>query len=47
VAREGDRFRNTCPRDLQPGWRRPGNVARYLDNALSDFLPDIERLAPC
>lgn len=47
VARVGDRFRNTCPRDLQPGWRRPGNVARYLDNALSDFLPDIERLAPC
>lgn len=47
VAREGSRFRNICPRDVPPGWRRPVNIVRYLDNALSDFLPDIERLAPC
>ena len=47
VAREGTSFRNTCPCDVPPGWRRPENVVRYLDNALSDFLPDIDRLAPC
>ena len=44
---EKNLFRNICPREVQPGWHRPGNVVRYLDNALSDFLPDIERLAPC
>jgi len=47
VAREGKRLRNTCPRDVSPGWHRPANIVRYLDNALSDFRPDIERLAPC
>lgn len=47
VAREGKSFRNTCSSDVVPGWRRPENVVRYLDNALSDFLPDIEKLAPC
>lgn len=47
VDREGTRFRNTCPRDVPPGWRRPANIVRYLDNALSDFSPGIERLSPC
>jgi 1-acyl-sn-glycerol-3-phosphate acyltransferase len=47
VARDGERLRNTCPRDVPPGWHRPANIVHYLDNALSDFRPDIERLAPC
>ncbi|HJP97580.1 MAG TPA: hypothetical protein VJ862_03355 [Rhodanobacteraceae bacterium] len=47
VALEGRQFRNACPRDVPPGWRRPENIVRYLDNALADFRPDIERLAPC
>jgi 1-acyl-sn-glycerol-3-phosphate acyltransferase len=47
VSPGGEKFQNTCPREAPPGWRRPENVVRYLDNALSDFMPDIERLAPC
>lgn len=47
VAREDHSFRNTCPRDAAPGWRRPANIVRYLDNALSDFRPDIGQRAPC
>ncbi|MGH8192239.1 MAG: lysophospholipid acyltransferase family protein [Rhodanobacteraceae bacterium] len=47
LAREGRAFRNTCPSDAPPGWRHPANVVRYLDNALNDSVPDIERLAPC
>lgn len=47
VTREGALFRNTCRRDAAPGWHRPAHVVRYLDNVLSDYVPDIERLAPC
>lgn len=44
VAREGERFRITCPRDVAPGWASPANVVRYLDNSLADLAPD---LPPC
>ncbi|MGH7107302.1 MAG: hypothetical protein ACREFT_12415, partial [Acetobacteraceae bacterium] len=47
VVRDGKLLRNACRRDVPPGWRRPANVARYLDNALSDLVPGIERLSPC
>lgn len=47
VRREGNVYRNTCRRDVLPGWRRTVNTTRYLDNALSSLVPDIERLAPC
>lgn len=47
VAREGNGFRNTCPDDAEPGWRKPANIVRYLDNGLQDAVPDIERLSPC
>lgn len=47
VAREGDVFRNTCARDVAPGWRTPANIARYLDNSLADLLPERERILSC
>lgn len=47
ALRVGDRFRNTCARDAEPGWRTPANVVRYLDNNLSDLLPDVARILPC
>ncbi|MGH8112134.1 MAG: hypothetical protein ACREPF_02510 [Rhodanobacteraceae bacterium] len=47
VTREGDVYRNTCARDVAPGWRTPANVVRYLDNNLADLLPDRERILPC
>ena len=47
VAREGDDFRNIVPRDAEPGWRKPASVVRYLDNSLSDIVPDVDRVLPC
>lgn len=47
VARDGDGFRNVCPRDAQPGWHGTAHVVRYLDNGLSDLLPDSERASRC
>ncbi|HEX5353554.1 MAG TPA: hypothetical protein VFW60_05695 [Rhodanobacteraceae bacterium] len=47
VARAGEAFRNTCPRDAKPGWRKPAAIVRYLDNNLADLVPDIERALPC
>ena len=47
VAREGDDFRNIVPRDAEPGWRKPARVVRYLDNSLSDIVPDVDRVLPC
>lgn len=44
VVRQGDRFRNACQRDAKPGWRSPSNIARYLDNSLTELTPD---LPPC
>lgn len=47
VVRRGDTFRNTCPRDVEPGWHAPANIARYLDNNLVDLVPDTDRVLPC
>ena len=47
VLRAGDVFRNRCERGAQPGWRTPSRVARYLDNQLSDLVPDADRRLPC
>jgi 1-acyl-sn-glycerol-3-phosphate acyltransferase len=47
VARDGNDFRNTCPRGAAPGWRKPANIARYLDNGFADAVPDIGWLLPC
>lgn len=47
VAREITGFHNTCPRSAEPGWRAPANVARYLDNALADIVPDVQSVLPC
>ena len=43
VARDGNGFRNLCPRDAEAGWRHPANVVRYLDNGLADLAPDLHR----
>jgi 1-acyl-sn-glycerol-3-phosphate acyltransferase len=40
-------FAIAFPRDTQPGWRTPANIARYLDHNLADLVPDIERVLPC
>lgn len=46
VKRYGAQWHNRCPRDVPPGWGRAASVARYLDNALDDYLgalaPDLE-----
>lgn len=47
VLRDGENFRNICPCDVEPGWGKPANIVRYLDNGLGDAVPDIERLSPC
>jgi len=47
VERRGDTFGNICPRDAPPGWRKPSNVVRYLDNNLTDLVPGIDRVLPC
>lgn len=47
VLRAGAGFRNTCARDVEPGWRTPANVVRYLDNNLSDLVPDAALNMPC
>ncbi len=41
LVHDGVGFRNTCPRDVEPGWQRPANVVRYLDNSLADLAPDL------
>ncbi len=48
---ESDTWRNCCPRDAQPDWRKSAGIVRYLDNALDDLThaiaPDIAgELAP-
>jgi 1-acyl-sn-glycerol-3-phosphate acyltransferase len=47
IVRDGDGFRNICPRDAPPSWRSPANVVRYLDNSLSDLLPGAGPMPPC
>jgi hypothetical protein len=47
VARNGEGFRNICPRDARPSWRKPANIVRYLDNALADLVMDPDRVLPC
>jgi len=47
VERRDDTFGNICPRDAPPGWRKPSNVVRYLDNNLTDLVPGIDRVLPC
>lgn len=47
VERTGNIFRNTCPRDAPPGWHKPANTVRYLDNALADLVADPDRTLPC
>lgn len=47
VERTADGFRNVVPRDAEPGWRKPANVVRYLDNSLADIVPDADRVLPC
>lgn len=47
VVRQGVYFRNLCPRDAEPGWQAPANIARYLDNNLADLVPAIDRTLPC
>lgn len=47
VARDGDGFRNTCPRDVAPGWRQPAAVARFMDNRLGDVVPGVDTVLPC
>lgn len=47
VARDGNGFRNIAPRDAEPGWHKPANVVRYLDNSLADLVPDADRALPC
>ncbi|MGH8182216.1 MAG: lysophospholipid acyltransferase family protein [Rhodanobacteraceae bacterium] len=47
VARRGGSFRNICARDVEPGWRTPANIARYLDNNLAELVPDTDRVLPC
>ncbi|MGH8146179.1 MAG: lysophospholipid acyltransferase family protein [Rhodanobacteraceae bacterium] len=39
VARDNERFRNTCPHGAKPGWRKSANIVRYLDNSLTDLAP--------
>ncbi len=41
VARDGGHFRNSCPRDVAPGWHDPAGMVRYLDNHLADLAPDL------
>lgn len=40
VARESERFRNTCPHGAKPGWSKPANIVHYLDNSLADLTSD-------
>lgn len=47
LARDSAGFRNTCPRNAEPGWQHPGNIAHYLDHALADIVADVERVLPC
>jgi hypothetical protein len=47
VARGSQGFRNTCPEDAAPGWGKPANIVRYLDNAFTDLVPRLERILPC
>lgn len=47
VARDGDGFRITLPRDAEPGWRTPASIVRYLDNSLIDIVPEVDRVLPC
>lgn len=47
VVRRGDAFESTCPRDASPGWRAPADIARYLDNNLTDLVPGVDRVLPC
>lgn len=47
VARRGEHFTNRCAREVDPGWRAPANIARYLDNNLSDLVPGVDRVLPC
>jgi 1-acyl-sn-glycerol-3-phosphate acyltransferase len=47
VARRGEGFENTCPRDAPPGWRTHAGIARYLDNHLTDLVPGVDRVLPC
>ncbi|MGH8125991.1 MAG: hypothetical protein ACREPK_09120 [Rhodanobacteraceae bacterium] len=47
VTRAGEAFHNACPRDAKPGWRNLAGIVRYLDNNLTDLLPDAERVLPC
>lgn len=44
VVHSGGHYRNTCPRDVPPGWRTPANVVRFLGNSLDDIAPG---LPPC
>ncbi len=51
LARDGETWHNRWPNDAKPGWRKPANIVRYLDNALDDLLrtlaPELAReLAP-
>ncbi|MGH6717363.1 MAG: 1-acyl-sn-glycerol-3-phosphate acyltransferase, partial [Bradyrhizobium sp.] len=43
IERDGEAWRNRWPRDVEPGWRRPAEIVRYLDNALADL---VQALAP-
>jgi 1-acyl-sn-glycerol-3-phosphate acyltransferase len=47
VVRRGAHFRSLCPRDAEPGWHTPANIARYLDNNLLDLVPETARTLPC
>jgi len=47
VVRRGDAYENICPRDAPPGWRKPANVVRYLDNYLADLVAAVDRVLPC
>jgi 1-acyl-sn-glycerol-3-phosphate acyltransferase len=47
IVRTGATFAVAFPRDAQPGWNTPANIARYLDHNLADLVPDIERILPC
>lgn len=47
VTREAGRFRNTCRRDAEPGWKEPAGIVRYLDNNLAELVPDPGRMLPC
>lgn len=47
ILRAGYSLRNTCSRNVAPGWQTPAHIVRFLDNQLADIIPDRERALPC